>query len=265
VIERRHSHSLRRLGILRSRALVHANLSGAVMFGGYVSFQFVATLYLQDSPHWSPIKMALGFLPAGLIVVVSATRMDGVLARFNTTVLIAVGLSALLGGYLLFLRVTPGMAYADFFLPTMLLLGVGFALCFPSINFQGNRRCRERRAGPGVRPGEHQHPDRWGRGARRTSAIIGSRGTATRGGQLLPGMTTAIAVIAGISLAGLGLTIVRLVLRARAAGGLERIRVDLDSTETSLWTDQGEACVRPGAFDWLNRRGLAENAIIWPQ
>ncbi len=63
-VERTHSHPLVRLGILRSSALLHANLSGAVMAGAYFSFQFVVTLYVQNSLGWSPISMALAFLPA---------------------------------------------------------------------------------------------------------------------------------------------------------------------------------------------------------
>src|SRR5207342_1097263 len=60
-IELRHAHPLVRLGILRSSQLVHANLVGAVMFGAYVAFQFVVTLYLQNSLGWSPLAMAFGF------------------------------------------------------------------------------------------------------------------------------------------------------------------------------------------------------------
>src|SRR6185437_2100079 len=127
-IERRHARPLLRLGILRSSSLVHANLSGAVMFGGYVSFQFVVTLYLQNSLGWSPIAMAMGFLPAGLIVVASAPRVGLLLERVNTSVLILFGLAAFVAGYALFLRVTPSMSYVNFLLPTMVLLGLGFAL-----------------------------------------------------------------------------------------------------------------------------------------
>ncbi|MDQ1717247.1 MAG: hypothetical protein QOE89_1200, partial [Pseudonocardiales bacterium] len=48
-IERRHPRPLVRLGILRSSSLVHANVAAASMFGGYVAFQFVVTLYVQNS------------------------------------------------------------------------------------------------------------------------------------------------------------------------------------------------------------------------
>ncbi|MBO9521675.1 MAG: MFS transporter [Nocardioidaceae bacterium] len=136
VTELRHPTPLVRLGILRSVHLVHANLAGAIMAGGYFSFQFLATLYLQDSLGWSPMAMALGFLPAGLLVIASSTRIDRVLARVSTQALIAVGLSSFLVAYVLFLRVDPGLGYAALLLPTMILLGVGFATAFPSINVQ---------------------------------------------------------------------------------------------------------------------------------
>jgi MFS family permease len=211
-VERRHARPLLRLGILRSSSLVHANVSGAVMFGGYVAFQFVATLYLQDSLGWSPLSMALGFLPAGLLVVASATRMGVVLERVRTPVLILGGLTSLMIGYLLFLRVSPSMSYADFLLPTMIFLGIGFALAFPSVNAQATS-------------GVADHEQGLASGLVNTSIQIGgavvlavitailgagSSGTPTRHGELLPGMTTAIAVLVGLSLFGVLLTAVRL-------------------------------------------------------
>jgi len=213
VIERHHPRPLLRLGILRSASLVHANLSGAVMFGGYMSFQFVATLYLQDSLHWSPLAMAMGFLPTGLIVVASSTRMAAILERFDTTTLIGGGLAAFLVGYLLFLRVSPAMPYVDFLLPTMVLLGIGFALCFPSINSQATAGVADHEQG--LASGLVNTSIQVG-GAivlAVTTAIIGPGATTVRPGQLLPGMTTAIAVISGISMLGLAFTVVRVAKR----------------------------------------------------
>jgi hypothetical protein len=44
---------------------------GAVtLFGSYVSFQFLATQYLQSLAGWSPISTALAFPPAGVMVAV---------------------------------------------------------------------------------------------------------------------------------------------------------------------------------------------------
>ncbi len=215
-IERRHPRPLLRLGILRSGPLVHANLAGAVMAGGYFAFQFVVTIYLQDSLQWSPMEMALGFLPGGLIVVASATRMGVVLERVPTARLIFGGLSAFVAGYLLFLRVDPDMSYVNFLLPTMVLLGVGFALAFPSINAQATA-------------GVAEHEQGLASGLVNTSiqiggaivlaivtAILGSGGQ-PRPGELLPHMTATIAVVVAVSLIGLISTAVVL-LRHRSAG-----------------------------------------------
>ncbi|MFN2560110.1 MAG: MFS transporter [Jatrophihabitans sp.] len=248
LIERRHPRPLVRLGILRSGALVHANISAAVMFGGYVSFQFVVTLYLQNSLGWSPLSMALGFLPAGALVVASAPRMGGVLARVDTPKLIFAGLSAFVLGYLLFLRVSPSMSYANFLLPTMLLLGAGFALAFPSINAQATA-------------GVAEHEQGLASGLVNTSlqiggavvlavvtAILGNSGTPVKG-QLLPGMTSTIAVSVGVSVAGLLLTAGVLLsnrrrARADVAGAVAFPAVDLPvaalvSVEA---TDETELC-----------------------
>ena len=212
-IELRHQRPLVRLGILRSGSLVHANLSAAAMFGGYVSFQFVVTLYVQNSLGWSPLGMAMAFLPAGLIVAVSATRMGIVLERVRTTVLIGVGLAALLAGYGLFLRVGTTDNYANFLLPAMLLLGIGFALCFPAVNAQATS-------------GVADHEQGLASGLLNTSmqiggavvlavvtAILTSAGAshgAVQSGDLLPGMRTALGVVVGVSIAGLLYTAARL-------------------------------------------------------
>jgi MFS family permease len=204
IVERRHPRPLVRLGILRSHALVHANIAAAAMFGGYSAFQFVVTLYVQDSLGWSPLSMALAFLPIGLLVMVSATRMESILARFSTTVLIFFGLLAFIAGYALFLRATPSMSYVDFMLPTMLLLGVGFALCFPSVNAQATK-------------GVADHEQGLASGLLNTSLQIGGAvvlavvsailtgsgsgsGSAEVRHHLLPGMTTAITVVVAVTL-----------------------------------------------------------------
>jgi MFS family permease len=215
LIERRHPNPLVRLGILRSRSLLHANLSGAVMAGGYFSFQFVVTLYVQNSLGWSPLSMALAFLPAGVLVMSSATKMGTILERVGTERLIFGGLLAFVLAYLLFLRVEPGMNYANFLLPTMLLLGVGFGLAFPSVNAQ---------ATAGVPP----HEQGLASGLVNTSiqvggaivlavvsAIIGNRPAAAPG-ELLPGMATSIAVVVGVSALGLLVTAGVLVSNRRA-------------------------------------------------
>src|SRR5437870_1449939 len=66
--ERRAAAPLVRLGILRSGSLVRANLGAMALFGGWVGFQFVATLYMQQLRGWSPLETGLAIFPGGLLV-----------------------------------------------------------------------------------------------------------------------------------------------------------------------------------------------------
>jgi MFS family permease len=136
VIERRARQPLVRLGILRSAPLVRANLGIMAMFGSYVGFQFIGTLYMQSLLGWSPLSMALAFLPAGLLVALSAPWAAGLVTRFGAPRLIAVGFTSLTIGYLLFLRVDVTPRYVVAILPTIVLLGIGFALAFSALNIQ---------------------------------------------------------------------------------------------------------------------------------
>ena len=136
VIETRARHPLIRFGILRQGFVARANLSAIALFGSYVSFQFILTIYLQSVLGWSPLSMALALLPAGLVVALSAPFADRLIARFGSRRLIIVALAALSIGYLLFLRVDATPNYVIDILPSVILLGIGFGLGFPSIQVQ---------------------------------------------------------------------------------------------------------------------------------
>jgi len=135
-IEMRSAAPLVRLGILRSAPLLRANVGAAALAGSYFGFQFVATLYLQAMNGWSAIETALAFLPAGLLVAFGAPRLGPLVDRYGTARLIAAGGVSLVAGYVLFLRLGDDPSYVGLMLPTMLLLGTGFALKFPSLNIQ---------------------------------------------------------------------------------------------------------------------------------
>ncbi|NED50594.1 MFS transporter, partial [Micromonospora aurantiaca] len=126
-----------RLGILRIGSIVRANLSIVALFGSYLSFQFMMTLYLQDVLRWSPLKMAMALLPAGLLVAFGSPFVGRLIDRYGTPRLIISSMTSLSLGYGWFLA-TAGNAphYAFTILPTMLLLGGGFAFGFSSIMAQ---------------------------------------------------------------------------------------------------------------------------------
>lgn len=147
VIEKRVRHPLIRFSILKEGWVARANLSAVGLFGSYLSFQFIVTLFLQSVLGWSPLSMALALLPAGLLVVATAPFADKFIDRFGAPRLIVVGLAALTLGYILFLRVGTTPNYAVDILPSILLLGVGFALAFPSINVQATAGIRNSEQG----------------------------------------------------------------------------------------------------------------------
>jgi EmrB/QacA subfamily drug resistance transporter len=132
--ERRAPSPLVRLGILRSGNLVRANLGAMALFGGWVGFQFVTTLYLQGIRGWSPLQTGLAIFPAGLLVVLLSPVIMPMIARYGTTRLIAAGLLSVGAGYALFLRIGLDSTYLADILPTFLLAGVGFALSFGPLN-----------------------------------------------------------------------------------------------------------------------------------
>src|SRR5487761_1766918 len=136
VIERRSPDPLLPLGIFRSASLTRANLCALVLFGSYVSFQFLVTQYLQTASGWSALATALAFLPAGVLVVIASPRMGPLLDRFGSARMVAVALGCLVAGYAWFLRIGPHPDYPAVILPSVLLIGAAFGLGFSALNVQ---------------------------------------------------------------------------------------------------------------------------------
>lgn len=148
ITENKVRHPLIRLGILRIGSIVRANLSIIALFGSYLSFQFMMTLYLQDVLGWSPLKMAMALLPAGLIVAFGSPFVGRLITRYGTAKLIISSMLSLSLGYVWFIATagdTPH--YAATVLPTMILLGGGFAFGFSSIMAQATDGIRDSEQG----------------------------------------------------------------------------------------------------------------------
>lgn len=136
LIESRVRHPLIRFSIMKQGWVARANLAAVALFGSYLSFQTIATLYLQSVLGWRPLSLALALLPAGLLVAGSAPFADRLIDRFGGPRLIMLGMASQVIGYLLFLRINTAPFYPVAILPSVLLIGLGFALAFPSINVQ---------------------------------------------------------------------------------------------------------------------------------
>ena len=214
-IELNTREPLVRLGILRSGPLARANLTAMVVFGCYVSFQFVGTLYLQTLLGWSPIGTALAFLPGGVIVAFGSPRVGPLADRFGTERVMAVGLVAFVIGYALILRIEDTLTYATVFLPTMLLIGVGFALCFPMLNIQATAGIAD--SEQGVASGLVQTSFQVG-GAivlAVITAIVTTQATGSPS-QIVDGYRTALEVVLAVSAVGLAIVVGGLFAERRA-------------------------------------------------
>lgn len=146
-VERHSPSPLVRLGVLRSGPQVRAQLGALTFIGSYIGFQFLVTLYMQQLLGWSALHTALAFLPAGALVALSATKVGAVIDRFGTARLMVLGFALMVTGYVLFLRIDLDPVHAAVILPTMLLVGSGFALTFPSLNVQATNGVDEHEQG----------------------------------------------------------------------------------------------------------------------
>ncbi len=133
-IERRSRDPLVPFGIFASKALRRANAGAVILFGTYISFQFLVTQYLQTLAGWSALSTALAFLPAGVMVVVLSTRMAALLGRYGPAPLTALAFSCLVIAYAVFLRAGVRPDYPAVMLRATLLLGLAFGLGFSSLS-----------------------------------------------------------------------------------------------------------------------------------
>ncbi|SDS00159.1 MFS transporter [Jiangella sp. DSM 45060] len=126
-IERRSRTPLLRLGLLRSAPLLRANAGAMLLVGGFVGFQFIAVLYLQEYRGWSETQTGLALMVLGLDAILAPTLTPVLVRRFGNATVIVAGLALAAVAYALFLRVGADWTYAAM-LPSFLVLSTAFAL-----------------------------------------------------------------------------------------------------------------------------------------
>jgi MFS family permease len=213
-IERRSATPLVRLGILRSGRLLRASGGAFVMFGSYVGFQFITTLYLQGLLGWSPLETALAFLPVGVMVALASLRMGSLIDRFGAPRLLAIGFTAFAVGYGLATQIGETLNYATGLLPTMVLLGIGFSLVFTTLQVEGTTGVGDNEQG--LAAGILQTSFQVG-GALVMAAVSAIISTGTEVGasasETLAVFHTGLFVVAGLAIAGFLLSLLGLQVR----------------------------------------------------
>lgn len=115
------------LGIMRSRALVGANISMACVGGSMFAMWYFVSLYLQEVLGMSPLKAGLAFIPAALAIVVGSQFAGRVVPRTGPRpILVTAGLVIAASLFWMSHLSADGSYFADIFGPiTVVSLGLG--------------------------------------------------------------------------------------------------------------------------------------------
>ncbi|MFD8571765.1 MFS transporter [Streptomyces sp. NPDC059639] len=119
-------------------ALLRSAVGAACLNGSHLGLLLILTLRLQgaDGPGWGPMRTGLALLPASAPLMLAALSAGRIIRRFGTARLIAVGALLPLMGFMYYLGSGPGTDYGTDILPALLLVGLGFVLCFAALNRQ---------------------------------------------------------------------------------------------------------------------------------
>jgi EmrB/QacA subfamily drug resistance transporter len=134
VRQSRAAHPLVPLRIFRSRSVAGANTVQLLMVAGLFGMFFLGTLYLGRVRGMDPIEIGLAFLPVTLAIgTLSLGFSERLNMRFGPRATLIPALVAIVAGLVWFARVPVDGSYVVDVLPSMLLLGVGAGLAFPSL------------------------------------------------------------------------------------------------------------------------------------
>ena len=132
--EMQAAHPLVPLRIFRARVVTAANVIQALMVVGLFGMFFLGALYLQRVLGYSSIEVGLAFLPVALAIAGMSVGVSArLITRYGPRTTLIPGLVLITIGLVLFRGVPVHGTYVTDLLPSMLLLGVGAGLGFPSL------------------------------------------------------------------------------------------------------------------------------------
>jgi len=122
------------LRIFRSRNVSGANLIQMLMVAGLFGMFFLGALYLQRVLGYDALEVGLAFLPVAVLIGTLSLGFSARLnMRFGARATLLPGLVLIVAGLGLFARAPVDASYVVDVLPSMVLLGVGAGLVFPSL------------------------------------------------------------------------------------------------------------------------------------
>ncbi len=131
LLERRLTHPLMPMPVLRSHGLLTSSLVRGLMVVGMYSTFFIGVLYFQHVLGYDSVATGLAFLPQTLMVAVMSTGITArIIKRFGPKPTALAGLVVVAVGLALFVTSGPDTAYFPQIFAAVFLIGFGAAAAF---------------------------------------------------------------------------------------------------------------------------------------
>ncbi|MGR4068682.1 MFS transporter [Billgrantia sp. C5P2] len=130
MVERRVRYPLLPLGFIREPCRV-AGLAGMLLAAaGSVLIEFILTLYLQQVRGWSPLQVALAFLPFAITLVAANHVAVSLVERWGAAGVSCRGFAIAGIGLAVLTAIAHDTAYVSVLLPGQVLLAAGISMVF---------------------------------------------------------------------------------------------------------------------------------------
>jgi EmrB/QacA subfamily drug resistance transporter len=134
VRQSRIANPLMPLRLFASRNVAGANGIQTLLVVGMFGMFFLGALYMQRILGYEPLEVGLAFLPWTIVMAVMSIRVTARLnLRFGPRATLLPSLVVIVAGLLWFARTPVDASYAVDILPSMILMGLGTGLAFPSL------------------------------------------------------------------------------------------------------------------------------------
>src|SRR5256886_6984384 len=132
--ELRHPEPLMRFGILRTKTIAGANVTGFIMGTAMFAMFLMLTLYMQQVLGYSAMKTGVAYLAvAGTAIFTSAIAAQ-LVTRIGVKPVLVTGMVTLTAGLVYFTQVSVHGSYLGDLLPGFLLIAVGIGFAFVPIS-----------------------------------------------------------------------------------------------------------------------------------
>jgi EmrB/QacA subfamily drug resistance transporter len=145
--ENRVEEPLMRFGILRTKTVLGANVSGFILGTALFSMFLMLTLYMQQVLGYSAMKTGVAYLAVAGTSIIWANVAAALVNKVGVRPLIASGMAILAVGMLLFTQIAVDGSYVANLLPGFLIVAFGMALCFVPISIAALAGVRQAEAG----------------------------------------------------------------------------------------------------------------------